>query len=96
MSYSSQHVSCPARKTKYALFCPKLEGEAALLYSEDLPACEASEESLDVAARNQPFDLAIGERGVREGSLAFDIGPEGHEAVEPPARFRSVGQIGFT
>ena len=48
------------------------------------------------AARNQPFDLAIGEGGVREGSLAFGIGPEDHEAVEPPARVRSVGQIGFT
>ena len=78
------------------MFPPKLEGEAALLYKEDFPACGASEESLDVAARNQPFDLAIGERGVQEGSLAFDLGPEDHEAVEPPARFRSVGQIGFT
>ncbi len=94
-------LQCPQPPTTVTtrgqhVLCLKLDGEAALLYGEDFPARGASEESLDVAARNEPFDLAIGERGVWKGSLAFGIGPKHHEAVKPPARFRSVGQIGFT
>jgi len=78
------------------VFRPKLEGDAVLLDSKDLPPGRASEEGLDVAARDQAFNLAIGECRVREGNLTFDIGPENHEAVEPPARSCSGGQIGFT
>ena len=77
------------------VFRPKLAGGAFLFDCQDFPAGRACEESLDVAARNQLFDFAIGERRVGERSLAFDIGPEDHEAVEPPARVRSSGQIGF-
>ena len=77
------------------MFYSKLSSDAALLYGEYLPARGASEEGLDVAVGNQPFDLTIGERRVRERRLTFEAGPKNHEAVEPPARFRSVGQIGF-
>ena len=77
------------------VFCPRLEGDTSLLDREDLPAREASDEGLDVAARNQAFDLAIGECRVRERDRGFDLGPQEHEAVEPPACACSGDQIGF-
>jgi hypothetical protein len=68
---------------------------AILLDREDLPASEAREEGLDTAAGDQAFDLAIGECRIREGNLTFDLGAQDHEALEPPARSRSVGQTWF-
>ena len=57
---------------------------------KDLPPSEASEEGLDVAARNQTLDFTIGDGGVWKRELTLDLGAECHEAVKPPARSRPL------
>ena len=73
----------------------RLPGDANLLHDEGFPTGRASEKGLDGPTRNQPFDLAIRERRVGEWNLTLDARPQDGEALEPPARFRSLDQVGL-
>ncbi len=67
----------------------------ALLDRHDLTACRPGEEGLDITARDQVFDFAIGENRVGERQLTFRVRAERHKTVEPPARSRAIWQVGF-